>query len=277
MENTSRQPYFDVSIEVFNQALIILGSLVEQRSHFTEKDQQLIQALATCGNTGEAIYKLLQEDTTLSEGYMLMRVLLEKLVNFHYLRCSGDSELKHYQMYPYYRYYHSLGQKVYGHTMKAQIDNPRWKVQKLQTRPPFSEALAMFSATNPTMGWTSKSFGQKVKHICEHEPTLEPGLVLSQMLAYTDASEMLHGSLWGILVLSGVFGADFKNPSKPTSDEVGKFYSKKIAEPLYALSELVLLTVRMVADDAKLSEFSKKVAAALKLFEQDDKQTSTVI
>jgi hypothetical protein len=271
MNNTNREPYLDISIGAFNQANNILGSLIEQRSHFTEKDKQLIQTLATCCNTGEAISKLLESDTTLSEGYMLMRVLLEKLVNYHYLRCSNDSELKRFQEYPYYRYYHSLRHRVSGHTMKLVIDNPKAKMKKLQAVPPFNEALKTFSASNWKLQWSDKSFNQRVKFICEHEPTLEPALVLSQMLTYTDASEMLHGTLWGILLLSGAFNAEyFKNPLNPTAAEVSKFYSQKIAKPLFALSELMLLTVKIVAatNTAKLASQSRISEALLMLLEQ---------
>lgn len=270
MDNSNRDPYLDISIDVFKKATNILSSLIEQRSHFTEKDQQLIQILASCCNTSEAIYKLLESDTTLSEGYMLMRVLLEKLVNFHYLRHSNESELKRYQEYPYYRFYHSLRHRVKGPTMMVAINNPRWKMQKLQEVPPINKALSTFSATDWKLEWSVKKFNQRVQFICKHEPTLEPMLVLSQMLTYTDASEMLHGTLWGILFLSGVFGADFKNPLKPTDDEVSKFYTQKIAEPLFSLSELMLSTVKIVADTntVKLASQSRISEALLNILEQ---------
>lgn len=269
MNNTNREAYFDISIEVFNQAANTLGSLIGQRSHFIEKDKQLHFILASCCNTSEAIYKLLDSDTTLSKGYMLMRVLLEKLVNFHYLRCSSVSELKRYQDYPYYRYYHSLGQKVYGHTMSAEINNSKADIEKLQSVPPFNEVLRMFSATDPTLLWTRKSFSQKVRHICRREPGLESMLVLSQILTYTDTSEMLHGTMWGIYLLSGIYDLSyFKNPNKPTETEVRKFYSQKIGQPLSALSELILLTIKLVASAANLSAYKIKAEAALEVLEQ---------
>jgi hypothetical protein len=149
------------------------------------------------------------------------------------------------------------------------VNNPKWKMKKLQEVPQFNEALQTFSATDWKLQWTNKSFNQRVKLVCEHEPTLEPMLVLAQMLTYTDASEMLHGTLWGILLLSGTFGADYKNPLKPTPAEVRNFYTEKITKPLIALSELTLLTIKIVADDNsdKLARHGRLAEAILSTLE----------
>ena len=116
--------------------------------------------------------------------------------------------------------------------------------------PIVQEALSVFSETKSHLNWTKKTLGQRIDVIVGWGKLLDVFFTLSKLEYYSDASEALHGSLYGCTFNLGVFDPDF------TRRKEGELESK-----LHKDNACVLLHLGMLVHESlTLISYSNDVA-----------------
>lgn len=208
--------YHNEAIQFFAAELMLLKDIIPRIT-----DQRLSQAatlLISCGRTGAALIQLVkQPDAFRSESVMLARSFIEKITNFCYVSICDKIEYRAFVLHPIYKNYHN----VQAHRMEDDLSSiaetleaRKKKQEDLKKIPVVQEALAIFSETNPRLTWTRKSLAQRIDAIREWGKMLDVFFTISKIQYYSDASEALHGSLYGCTYDLGVFDPDFDHTNE---------------------------------------------------------------
>lgn len=220
---------------------------------------------SSCFQSANAINQLLTNTSAESEAYMLMRALLERLINYHYLCVAEDAEVDKYFLHAYYRAYHSTSKQLSGGGHSISIAMSDIDRQELKSNSDVKEALKIFSETNPRMQWTNKKFSERVAIVAEKGQINEGILLLSSLLTYSDASEALHGSFYGTMFLTGAFTPTSSKFTKNSKEYVMRSMAMKLTVPLVLLSGLLIATAKIIAIDHGYSSYTNR---AVKLEEK---------
>ena len=171
--------------------------------------------LISCGQTGAALLQLAsQTDSFSRESVMLARAFMEKITNFCYAAVCDEKEFRAFILHPVYKNYHNIGEirmedSIEEDSIKENSRIRKEKQEKLKEKPIVKEALTIFSESNPRMNWTKKTLAQRIEVIQKWGKFLDVFFTLNKIRYYSDASEVLHGSLYGCIYNLGLFDADF--------------------------------------------------------------------
>lgn len=210
--------YHNEGKQFFSSQLMLLKEAIPRI-----KDDRLAKAsvlLMSCGQTGGAILQLAtQTDVFTREIVMLARSFIEKVINFCYVGVCEEKEFRAFILHPVYKQYHLVGTKGITDNMNAiekVIAERKEKQTRLKENPIVQEALAMFSETKRNLSWTKKSLNQRIEALEKWSKMLDVFFTISKWEYYSDASEALHGSLYGCLFNLGSFDPDFdrENPEE---------------------------------------------------------------
>ena len=91
--------------------------------------------------------------------------------------------------------------------------------EELKKIPIVQEALTMFSEINGHLRWTKKTLNERIAVIKEWGKLLDVFFTINKLQYYSDASEALHGSLYGCTYDVGVFDPDFYNTKEEELDK----------------------------------------------------------
>lgn len=172
--------------------------------------------LISCGQTGAALHQLAaQTDTFTGECIMLARAFIEKITNFCYVSICDDAEFRAFILHPIYKHYHNLGAPTMEEDIDFAVENAearKKRQEEYKKLPIVQEALTIFSETKGHLNWTKKTLGQRIDAIMNWGKLLDVFFTLSKLEYYSDASEALHGSLYGCTFNLGLLqpGFDFQ-------------------------------------------------------------------
>lgn len=221
---------------------------------YPPKKERLLKTkilLASACSTSYAIHTISKDYSRLYlEQTMLGRSLLEKLVNFLYLQFSSDTELERFLLHPFYKTYHSMQKTKYTTNTKLSVIFKGQKEYKKLER--VKRALEIFSATNPRMGWSKKSLHQKISYIENNSTMHVEALLLANLSIYANASESLHGSLYGC--------SYHTNAYLPINIDLGDNILKNSATDLMTHLSLITLSLNFIC--AKIHS-EKKLKTAI--------------
>jgi len=180
--------------------------------------------------TGNSI-NLLAFNNFLGESYMLARSLLEKLINYMYLLVCEENEYKKYLNYTKQKGYRKLNRNFIVGDRKVEL---KWAGSvNLDEYPELKEAVNQFTSSKGKAipRWTSLSPAKRLEIIEDKGSIKIEGLMLSMLGIYDDASEALHGSLYGVTFNYGFF--EGKIPSNV--QEFTETYRNKLLFLFFAL------------------------------------------
>ncbi len=237
----------------FESQLSILKSILKEK--FDGRLERIRIVAASSCSTGGAICDLGKNpDYFFAEMTMLARSLVEKVTNFCYLILCDDEELKNFERYPYYRMFHNFERQKTAGELAVGLKFTGKNV--LRKHPKVVEALSRFSDTNPRMKWSSKNIDQKVSLIHERSKIRVEFFLMNTLTIYSNASEALHGSLYGCTFHLGVFeaGMDFKNP-----DAVREKVYKETALLFAQLGSMIAETLKLISSIHQINERLKSI------------------
>lgn len=242
--------YHHEATQFFASELILLKEAIPKIV-----DDKLAKAallLISCGQTGAALLQLAnQTDTFTSESIMLARAFMEKITNFCYVGVCDEKEFRAFLLHPVYKYYHNVGLPKmednldfktpvdYMDSVNKNLAARKEKQDKLKKIPIVQEALTMFSETKTHLNWTKKTLGQKIDVIAEWGKLIDAFFTINKFQYYSDASEILHGSLYGCTYHIGVFDPEFDH----TKEE-------ELSKKLYKDSTCILLHLGMLIHES---------------------------
>ena len=149
--------------------------------------------------------RLLCENARTNQAYIVSRALLERLTNFCFLQLCTDAEFSDYVAYSINKAGRSLDRSTVadGH-VKARI---ALNGGEFELPPEISAAIAKFTSERgrEKTRWTNVSLPDRAAVI---EAKLgNTGLFMSLLTIYADASEALHGTLYGAAFHLGAYEA----------------------------------------------------------------------
>ena len=171
---------------------LIRGKLLNGRA------KEIRAAIASMMNTAMAIAKLGESDEFYNECVMLARGFFERIVNICYLLVCDNDKFKGYRLHTKQKAYRRLDQEFYAGDIKMDLKFTGRKEPPRGSE--LDEALKKFSTKKgkEKRGWPDISISERIKLIGE-KSNANIGIFLShQSFVYTDASEALHGSFYGL-------------------------------------------------------------------------------
>lgn len=210
--------YHNEAIQFFGAELILLQEVIPK---ITDKRIAKTATLLISGKqTGAALIQLAtQVECFSSEVTMLARSFMETVTNFCYASICDEKEYRAFILHPVYKYYFKVGihlmdeMKDYE-TYRDHADAIVKKRKELKEIPVVQEALTIFSETKPNLSWSKKSLNERIKVLEEWGKFLDVFFSLNKIQYYSDASEALHGSLYGCTYDIGVFDPEFDHTNK---------------------------------------------------------------
>ncbi len=250
-----------------NEATKFLGSELMLLKEAIPKitDERLAKPavlLISCGQTGAALLQLAsQTDSFTSEAVMLARAFMEKITNFCYVGVCDEKEYRAFTLHPVYKHYHNVGFTKMEDNLDGTIENinatiaaRKEKQEKLKKIPIVQEALALFSETKTHLPWTKKSLNERIDVIGKWGKLFDVFFAINKLEYYSDASETLHGSLYGCTYGTGIFDPDFDYTNE---DELNKKLYKDSTCILLHLGMLIHETFTLISYSNDINDIWK--------------------
>ncbi|HMJ47474.1 MAG TPA: hypothetical protein VK498_09095 [Ferruginibacter sp.] len=212
--------YHTEAINFFNAELFLLKEVMPKIT-----DKRIGKAsmlLVSCSQTGTALIQLANQiDFFRNESVMLSRAFMEKITNFCYVGICDEKEFRAFTLHPAYKHYHNVmlpkmeddieftTAEEYAEAANKKYHERKEKQEKLKKIPIVQEALTIFSETKTNLNWTKKTLNDRIEAIQKWGKLLDVFFTINKIQYYSDASETLHGSLYGCTYNAGVFNPDF--------------------------------------------------------------------
>ena len=238
MSHTSERELYIQMCSIFKKQIDITYKV--SKGNFEGRFADAWVLLGSSCNSSMAVYSMTPKaDMFWNEIVMITRSIQEKLVNYCYYTVCDDEEAERFMLYPLYRMYHNTRQvRDHKHGKLVLEFNGR---ESLESDPKVRRALTLFADKPKRQGkqsWTKLNFDQRLERIVNECKMSDPLLSMGSMVIYPDASEILHGSLYGCVTLSGIFDA---GATRETTQE--QIYSK--------LLFIIYLTVGLMSETTK--------------------------
>lgn len=198
-----------------------------------ERSSQIIVLLGSACQTASAISELSKTpEMFLAECVVLARGFLEKIINYCYLLVCDKEEYDRFLKHTIQKSYRKLDRKISldGHTFHI-----KWTGKiSLDSYPELKEALDEFTSESgkEKTHWTKVSLLDRIKIICENSRLQPVSFLLQTLIIYEDASEALHGTLYGCSFHTGAYD---HNINKKDSEEINQNIQKNTALLLWQL------------------------------------------
>ena len=235
--------YHNEAIQFFGSELILLKEVVPKIVN--ERLAEAAVLLMSCGQTGAALLILAnQTEIFSSASVILARAFMEGMTNFCYVSICDEKEYRAFVLHPIYKYFHSVAdpkiEDDFDFDLIAGIvEAKKEKQRKLNEIPIVQEALTIFSETNSHLNWTKKTLDQRIATLAKWGKFLDFIFSINKYQYYSDASEILHGSLYGCTYNVGVFDPDFDHTNK-----------EELHKKIYKDSTCVLLHLGMLIHES---------------------------
>jgi hypothetical protein len=168
-----------------------------------ERADVLFPLLTACANTGRALSTLARAGF-LNEVIMLSRAFVERMVTAGYLAVCDREEVDQYIAYTRQKAYRKLSREVATSAGTASLKyNGEIDVAGV---PGLQEALDRFTGKRggEVRRWTRLDVPEMAEVVAKRSGTTPSMMLLSYLATYEDASEALHGTLYGVTFHLGV-------------------------------------------------------------------------
>lgn len=199
----------------------------------------------------------------LNESFMLARSQMEKIINYLYLLYCDEEEYQNYIAYSKQKQFRMFNRSVNVGKLKAEIK--RLDLTELQDNPELQEALNRFTSKSgkEISRWSTRSIPDRLSVI---EPKVGDIsiLMLSFLGIHENASEALHGTLYGVAFNIGLwFG---KTPS--SLGELSKYWNEQFSMLFLMLGTSIHTLLKVIHSEIPIenlkSQSSENVRAISK-------------
>lgn len=219
----------------------------------------LYPLLFSIHHTGTSI-GILSSHLHLNECYMLARSFLERLINYIYLLSCNEEEYSRYIAYTKQKAYRVLDRSFTAGDSKVRLT---WSGSiDLEKEPELKEAVDMFTSETGKLKtrWTSQRLSEMLESIASIGG-LEIGYLIFAILGiYDDASEALHGTLYGSTFHVGTFTG--KKPA--TKNELKKTWYEQFSALFLMLGSCIHTLIQDFHEVAVIESIMNESAQNLK-------------
>ena len=177
-------------------------------------------------DTGRTI-KLLADNNHLRDLIILSRPFVESVINVGFICAKGDEAIISSKKYAFQKGYRDLFRELNVHEIGIKSGLTSHKEEIDLHRPPqLIDALQQYTSSkgNEINSWTGETAKQKVETICKKFGLLVNGLLTFAFFnTYRDVSEIIHGSYYGVLIMTGMQNRDIT--SFKTAEEAAAYFT----------------------------------------------------
>ncbi|OBZ14640.1 hypothetical protein A8L34_12015 [Bacillus sp. FJAT-27264] len=152
---------------------------------------------------------LLGECNLINDMYMIARSYVERMINFMYLQVCDEDEFNSFQLHTIQKAYRRLDRSIETTRGKVKF---AYTGKDSVTLPNLDEALNRFTSKSgkEITHWTPVPLDKRIEIISERTNINSSIMMMCKLNIYEDASEALHGTLYGSLFHLGVFSPGTK-------------------------------------------------------------------
>jgi hypothetical protein len=212
-----------------------------------------------CGISSNALAIVnLAKNSFGNEIYPIARSLIERIITFYYLQSCSESELENYIDYSKQKTYRLFHREIIINNKKFSVSAT--KNINLSEFPDLKIAVDKYTSPKkkkPITRWSNLSLQQKLSII---DSAGEINIVLPMialLVIYDDASEALHGTMYGCTFHAGAFKPHLSLES----------YQEVVTEHLHNLTTIYILFGTMMGD---INRFVADKCALNELYELAD-------
>jgi len=203
--------------------------------------------------TGLSI-SILARHGCLNECFMLARAFLERLINYIYLLFCDEDEYLRYLAHTKQKGFRLLNRSIKAGDLRAEL---KWLGSiDLSKERELKEAIDLFTSQKgrEITRWTSVQLSDRLGVIAEKGGIEIGPLMFSLLGLYQDASEALHGTLYGSIFHIGVFTREL--PS--SRSELGKIYNEQFSMLFFMLGVCIGSLVKAIDRIVPIGELKKR-------------------
>jgi len=197
---------------------------------------------------------LLARHGYLNECFMLARAFLERLINYIYLLFCNEEEYLRYLAHTKQKGFRMLNRSIKAGDLQVEL---KWSGSvDLDKERELKEAIDLFTSEKgrEITRWTSVVLSDRLGTIAE-KGGLEIGPLMFALVGiYQDASEALHGTLYGSIFHIGVFTK--KLPSRKSA--LYKTYNEQFSVLFFALGVCVDSLVKAIHKVLPINDLQKR-------------------
>jgi hypothetical protein len=221
-----------------------------------QRTEQIKVLLGSCCQTASAIAKLSDNPGFfLAECIILARAFMEKIINFCYLLVCDSDEFERFIKHTVQKSYRKLNRSMtvgdikLGVKFTGKIDINSNKLLK--------ESLEEFTSERgrEKTHWTTVNLKDRIRIISERSKLNPHGFMMNLLSIYDDASEALHGTLYGCSFHTGAYepNIDQNNPV-----EVKLNIEKNITLLLWGLGIAFHQGILLLSEKNDIKEIAEK-------------------
>lgn len=237
---------------------------------FSGRAKEISIVLASCCNNASAIATLGQEELYFyNEAIVLARAFVERVINFCYLLVCDESEYQNFLKYSLQKGYRKLDRhiavsnKIVGIKYTGGIEP--------DMVPGLSDALKDFTSGHgrEITHWTKASISDRLSVISQRTSINVEGFMVNMLSIYEDASEALHGTLYGVSFHTGAHQPGFDH-SDIKAAETNNYRNWTLLH--WGLGLMLDEVLQFLASSSDIAELASKSASNAKTFSEMMKQ-----
>ena len=186
----------------------------------------------------------------LNESFMLARSLIEKIINYLYLLYCDEEEYRNYLAHSKQKQFRMFDRSINVGELKAEIK--RLDSTELQENAELQEAINKFTSKSgkEISRWSSRSISDRLS-VIEPKVGKDIGILMLSILGiYENASEALHGTLYGVAFNIGLWSG--RKPSTPS--ELSKDWNEQFSMLFYMLGTCIHILVKVIHNEIPIED-----------------------
>jgi hypothetical protein len=254
--------YLDKQLQCFEE---VIYAIAPDKIRYSELTSVIGPVLKFNLDTGKSI-KLLADNNHLRDLIILSRPFIESIINVGFICAKGNEAVLKSKKYAYQKGYRDLFREIKLNDFEIKNNLTNHKEFIDPHRPEhLVEALDEYTRNNGNEinSWTDETARQKVEIIGKKYGLGVNGfLTFAFFNIYRDVSEIIHGSYYGVRIMTGMQNKNISNFK--TADEAAEYFTKH----QFKLGTLILqqVSISIVAIiDILNQEFDVESVKAIKV------------
>jgi len=240
-------------IDLFNHQLILLANTRQAVKENANMDVAIHALIYSAICSGESL-SLLAKRTHFRDCYILGRTLFETLLNAAFILSKGQGAAIRAHRHATQKTYRNLTRELEIGGMKISLSVPELKEPATELK----IALEEFTGKKgrEITSWTEESISERIKFIREKYGSNVAGNFQFALFGiYRNASELVHGTLFGALFS---IGYTERATFFPSQEDYDQFRRGHISMVLLLLSGVIAATIEILAQEIEIVEIAQE-------------------
>lgn len=192
----------------------------------------------------------------LNESFILARSLIEKIINYLYLLYCDDEEYSNYLAYSKQKQFRMQNRSISIGELKVEIKRLDFDSVDLSKNAELKEAIEKFTSERgrEITRWSSSSLSDRLSVIAPKIGSDISYLMLSVLGIYENASEAVHGTLYGVAFNIGLWQG--RIPS--TKGELSKMWNEQFSMIFLMLGTCIHTLIKAIHNEISIENIKNQ-------------------